>query len=92
MLTGGSGMVGQNLQSHPSSKRFEIFAPTSDELNLLNFDDTFAYVNKIKPDVIIHAAGKVGGIQANLSHPVQFLENNVAIGRDSMGGASGQSH
>lgn len=82
LITGGSGMVGQNLQNHPAAKNFEIFAPSSRMVNLLDFNETLKYVQKIKPDLVVHAAGKVGGIQANLSNPVQFLEQNVSIGRN----------
>lgn len=81
-LTGGSGMVGKNFLEHPGSKCFEIFAPTSKEVNLLDYKAVEQYITKIKPDLVIHAAGKVGGIQANISQPVKFLVENLDMGRN----------
>ncbi len=82
LLTGGNGMVGRNILDHPSSAKWDFFSPSSKELDLTNFDATVSYVNKIKPEFIIHAAGYVGGIRANASHPVDFLVNNLDIGRN----------
>jgi GDP-L-fucose synthase len=40
-----------------------------------------------KPDLVIHAAGRVGGIQANMAHPVDFLDSNNVIGRNVIMGS-----
>lgn len=81
-LTGGRGMVGQNILEHPMAERYEILAPSSKELDLTNASATQHYINEIRPDVIIHAAGRVGGIQANIANPVEFLVTNADIGRN----------
>jgi GDP-L-fucose synthase len=81
LLTGGSGMVGQNLLEHPAIKEFTVIAPSSRELNLLDFSATQSYLHQLKPDLVIHAAGKVGGIQANIREPVCFLMDNLDMGR-----------
>ena len=49
-----------------------------------NFDlrsrgDFEAYLKKFKPDLVVHAAAKVGGIQANISDPVYFLSDNLQM-------------
>lgn len=75
-------MVGRNILEHSMASRYEILAPSSQELDLTNAADTESYINKIQPDVIIHAAGRVGGIQANIAHPVEFLVTNTDIGRN----------
>jgi len=82
LLTGGSGMVGRNIRYHPKSINWEIFSPTSKELDLSNYGNVVRYIKKIKPDIIIHAAGRVGGINANLSNPVDFLVENLDMGRN----------
>jgi GDP-L-fucose synthase len=41
-----------------------------------------AYLHQYKPDMVIHAAGKVGGIQANMREPVGFLLENLDMGRN----------
>jgi len=75
-------MVGTNILEHPMADRYEILAPSSKELDLTNAADTQHYINEAKPDVIIHAAGRVGGIQANIADPVDFLVTNTDIGRN----------
>ena len=80
LLTGRNGMVGRNILEHPSACNFEILSPSSNELNLLNEDNIQIYLEKEKPEMIIHAAGLVGGIQANIKYPVKFLVENMQMG------------
>lgn len=79
-LTGGSGMVGRNVREHPKAQNYEILAPTSDELNLCDPLAVHNWMNKYEPDLVIHAAGRVGGIQANIKEPVGFLLDNLDMG------------
>lgn len=82
LLTGGGGMVGRNLLDHPSINDFNVLAPRSDELNLCDFRSVEAFLQQHQPDLVVHAAGKVGGIQANLREPVSFLMDNLDMGRN----------
>ena len=82
LLTGGAGMVGRNLLEHPAIQEFDVLAPRSSELNLLDFNAVQAYMQSHQPDLVIHAAGKVGGIQANMREPVAFLMENLDMGRN----------
>ncbi len=82
LLTGGSGMVGRNILEHPAAGDWKILAPASRELDLTDAKAVTDYVAAHKPDLVIHAAGQVGGIQANMAHPVAFLERNTAMGRN----------
>lgn len=82
LLTGGSGMVGRNLLDHPAIGEFDILAPRSNELNLLDGRAVEAYLREKMPDIVIHAAGRVGGIQANIREPVRFLMDNLDMGRN----------
>ena len=75
-------MVGRNLLDHPSIDEFNVLAPRSIELNLCDFSAVHAYLLEHKPDMVIHAAGKVGGIQANMREPVGFLMENLDMGRN----------
>ncbi len=81
-LTGGSGMVGQNIQAHDSAKNWDILAPSSAELDLTDPQAVCAYIKVNKPDLVVHAAGRVGGIQANMAQPVGYLDINNVIGRN----------
>lgn len=82
LLTGGTGMVGRNVVEHPAAARWEIVAPRHEELDLTDYGNTEAYLRKQRPDAVIHAAGKVGGIQANIAAPVEFLITNLDVGRN----------
>lgn len=75
-------MVGKNFLERPQSNAFEVLAPRSKELDLRDFAAVQAYLDKHCPDMVIHAAGKVGGIQANLREPVGFLLENLDMGRN----------
>ena len=80
LVTGSRGMVGSNIIEHPSAFRYEILSPTSKELNLLDAISVQSYIDKIKPDMVVHAAGIVGGIQTNMAQPVRFLVDNMYMG------------
>ena len=82
LVTGSGGMVGQNLLEHPDISKYEILSPSSKELDLRNFEDVENFLLKYKPKMIIHAAGKIGGIQANIREPISFLVDNLDMGRN----------
>lgn len=75
-------MVGRNILRHPASLAYDFVAPGSTELDLTDTAATEYSVNHIKPDIVIHAAGRVGGIHANLENPVEFLVTNTDLGRN----------
>lgn len=81
LVTGGSGMVGRNLTSFlKNQSKLEVSAPSSQALNLLDFSKTQSYITDLKPDVVVHCAGLVGGIQANIEKPYSFLFYNTLMG------------
>lgn len=81
LVTGSSGMVGSavlrvlNLQGG----KYEIFSPSHKELDLLDKEKTQEYMENLKPDAIVHAAAKVGGIQSNIDEQVQYILQNTYI-------------
>jgi nucleoside-diphosphate-sugar epimerase len=79
-ITGSRGMVGRNIIEHASAFKHEMLSPTSAELNLLDSESVQSYIDTNKPDMVIHAAGIVGGIQANMAEPVRFLVSNMQMG------------
>ena len=60
LLTGSTGLVGKNVLEHPRLNEFEMVTPTSKELNLLNYDAVEQFLQTERPNMIIHAAAKVG--------------------------------
>lgn len=82
LLTGSNGMVGKNILAHNSAISYNFLTPSSKDLDLLNYQDVKKYIAIHQPDFVIHAAGKVGGIQANIKEPVSFLIDNIDMGRN----------
>ena len=87
LLTGGAGMVGRNIAEHPGARDWELAAPTRAELDLESADAVRVFLRELQPQVVIHAAGLVGGIHANMARPVDFLVRNVDLGRNVVLGA-----
>ncbi len=73
-------MVGRNLLAHPAAGTYQCIAPPRSELNLAHAEPCYAYLRETRPDLIIHAAGRVGGIQANMADPAGFLSENLTSG------------
>ncbi|MBC7429400.1 MAG: GDP-L-fucose synthase [Bacteriovorax sp.] len=80
LLTGGNGLVGKNIREHKDFNSYEFLVPVSKELNLLNKNDVKNYLEKHRPEMVIHCAGKVGGIQANMADMTGFLFDNLQMG------------
>jgi len=87
-LTGGSGMVGLNILEHSESNKHVFIAPTSKELNLLDRGAVKEWLSREMPDLIIHAGGLVGGIEANIQNPVDFLLKNTDMGLNVISSAA----
>lgn len=81
-LTGGGGMVGRNLLHSNGAESFEIYAPLRAEVDLRDYDAVLAQMREFKPDAVIHTAGLVGGIMANMKNPFSYLVQNLDIGRN----------
>ena len=79
-ITGGSGMVGKNLVEELKNRKIDVLYPNSSQLNLLDKAALNSYVKKNNPDAIVHCAGLVGGIQANIKRQYSFLSLNLEIG------------
>lgn len=79
-VAGANGMVGRSLvETLTSSGYSHLLTPPSSELDLTKYNDVFEYFVSNKPDIVILAAAKVGGIMANINEPVDFIENNLFI-------------
>ena len=79
LVTGATGMVARNIVETIEND-YTVLSPTSRELNLLDKQNVYTYLVQYNPDMIIHCAGIVGGIQANMAHPVKFLVDNIQMG------------
>ena len=80
LITGSRGMVGRSICEQSDANLHKILNPSSTELNLLNVETIESYLEKEKPDMIIHSAGLVGGITANIAEPTKFFFENLQMG------------
>ena len=80
LVTGSRGMVGKSICENLEANKHQLIKPSKAELNLININAVENYLNKEKPDIIIHAAGIVGGILANISEPTRFFYDNLQMG------------
>lgn len=79
-VTGGGGMVGKNIISLALQKGVEVLAPNRSELDLFSQQEITNLLSEYQPDVVIHCAGLVGGIQANIAEPYEFCYQNLQVG------------
>lgn len=78
-IAGINGMVGSAIALEASAQGHVILGKPSSELDLRDRNAVFSELQSTKPDALIIAAAKVGGIGANLAHPVDFLSINLQI-------------
>jgi GDP-L-fucose synthase len=79
-VAGHRGLVGSAIWRRLRASGFgSIIGRTSDELDLKDRDDVFAFFAENKPRYVVLAAAKVGGILANNTYPVDFLSENLRI-------------
>ncbi|WP_343695273.1 GDP-L-fucose synthase [Flavobacterium sp.] len=79
-IAGHNGMVGSAIWRTLIAKGYHnLVGASSKELDLRKQKAVRDFIRKIKPDVIIDAAAKVGGIQANNDFPFDFLMENMQI-------------
>lgn len=80
-VTGGSGMLGGTIAATLRARNaVEVLTPRSREVDLTQADQVSQFIADSKPDVVVHAAGRVGGIAANIADPVGFLTENMEMG------------
>ena len=79
-LAGGKGMVGSSIKRALKMQGYNnLISPDRTELNLFDFELVKSWFIKNKPDIVIIAAAKVGGILANSNYPADFLIENLKI-------------
>ena len=80
LITGRYGQVGSAIERVFRNNGFEnIVGERSRNVDLRDREQTDKYFDDIKPDIVISAAAKVGGIKDNSDHPADFLIENLEI-------------
>ncbi len=83
-VAGSSGLVGSAISRAVVNKGYELVTSKRSDVDLFNFSQTLAFISDAKPDVVIDAAARVGGILANREHPVDFILENLRIQENLM--------
>ena len=79
VIAGCTGLVGSALTQHFKKIDHEVIGINRSNVDLLNIESTSKFLQGVNADVVIDAAAKVGGINANNMYPVEFLNDNLRI-------------
>jgi GDP-L-fucose synthase len=79
LLTGATGFLGKNL-SPVLKNEYDLVGVGGDIWDLRNQVSCGELLDKTEPDVVVHAAGSVGGIGANQENPGKFMYENLIMG------------
>ena len=84
-IAGHRGLVGSAIVRQLEERDFtNLLVREHKELDLTNQVAVQAFFSQEKPDYVILAAGKVGGIHANNTYPADFIYQNLMIGANRL--------
>ena len=89
LVAGATGLAGSAIVRELTRIGRSVVGISSKDIDLLDRNATFNYLNKLKPNAVIDAAAKVGGILANNNYPVEFLSENIRIQTNLIDAAHG---
>src|SRR5215475_4757577 len=85
LVTGGSGFLGlQIVRKLQAQSPAQVFVPRRKDYDLVEQTNVARVYADSRPDIVIHAAGEVGGIGANRANPGRFFYNNLMMGVQMM--------
>ena len=79
-IAGQEGMVGNSLRKLLKEKKFKVLNVSRKSLDLTNMSSVYSWFKKNKPDIVINAAARVGGIMDNSMYIHDYLNINMMIG------------
>lgn len=80
LILGGNGLVGSSLtRTLKNSNTYDVFSASRKDADLFQKDQTEELILKVKPNLIVNAAAKVGGIVANNTNRTEFILENLKI-------------
>ena len=87
-LSGHNGMIGSAILRKLKILKYKnIFLQNRKQLDLRNQSKVYKYLSKIKPEVVIIASAKVGGIEANNNLRAEFIFDNLSIQNNLIDGS-----
>ena len=78
-VAGHKGMVGSAVVRRLAREGCEVITAGREQADLLRQDETERFMAEARPDAVVMAAARVGGILANDTYPAEFLYNNLMI-------------
>jgi GDP-L-fucose synthase len=90
-VAGANGMVGSAIVRSLSGFDVDLYATARTDVDLIDSAQVQAFYEEVKPNVVILAAAKVGGIHANATYPVDFISDNLQIQQNVISGAQRNS-
>lgn len=87
LVAGGTGLVGSAIKNEFEKNGHTVQSISRKEIDLLDRQKTFEYMLDLKPEIVIDSAAIVGGINANMTRPVEFLSQNLRIQTNLMDAA-----
>lgn len=78
-VAGHKGMVGSALVRRLAQENCTVVGPGRDELDLRRQGLVENWMEQNRPDIVLMAAARVGGIMANSTYPAQFIHDNLAV-------------
>ena len=83
LVFGSNGLVGNSIRRYsnlkPIANKYNFYFATRKDANLFSYDQTYKIISDFKPDILINAAARVGGIIANNTNRTDFIIDNVKI-------------
>lgn len=79
VVTGSTGMVGSSVIAELNRRGYTVTPMNRFHANLLESEEVFAFLKKVKPEAIVHCAARVGGVRGNSVFPVQFINDNLKM-------------
>lgn len=82
LITGGTGFLGKHLVDafSKTSTSYRLTVAGSKDVDLRNLNSAINYFSKVKPDVIVSLAAKLGGIGDSVKNPSSYFYDNLMIG------------
>jgi len=83
-VAGSNGLVGLAISNAVIQRGYELITAPRTSVDLFDYMATLSFISDMKPDLVVDAAARVGGIQANQKYPVDFLLENLRIQENLM--------
>ena len=80
LIAGQEGMAGSAIYKLLKKKKYKIIECKRKYLDFTDYHKVSSFFKRKKPNVVINAAGKVGGILDNSKYPIDYLNKNILIG------------